>query len=134
MLEAAVEAKLGRLEQYGFEVFKLRTPGKNGAMDRLILWPTWSPAPPAFVEMKRPGKSERPLQIARRDNWRARGCDVRDACDTIEDVVELCDDLLLEAVCNYMTATPPGPFARLPEHIRHAYILAHGRQQDRKDI
>lgn len=97
MLEARVEAEFKVLEKCGFEVLKLRTPGYNGVLDRMILMPRWSPAPPVFVECKRPGKSERLLQAAVRDDWRARGCDVRDMCDTVEKVRALCRRLLWEA-------------------------------------
>jgi hypothetical protein len=96
MKEAIVEARLKRLEGHGFAVYKLRTPGKNGVMDRMILWPTYAPRPPSFVELKRPGEEPRPLQVAVADNWRARGCDVRTYCDTIEKVDTLCDSLICE--------------------------------------
>lgn len=116
MLESAVESKLKWLEGFGFEVLKFKTPGYNGTKDRLILWPTWSPAPPVMVEIKRPGKSERPLQAAVRDNWRKRGCDVRDMCDTIEKVQMLCDILLIEA---YFRST-----VKLPDRIINGYNQA----------
>jgi hypothetical protein len=112
MLEMQVEGHLKRLESFGFEVLKLKTPGYSGTKDRLILWPKWSPAPPVFVEIKRPGKNERALQAAVRDDWRARGCDVRPMCDTIEKVQALCDYLLLEAVVRGKVR-----YATIPPHI-----------------
>lgn len=121
LLEAKVEGRLKKLEGFGFEVFKLRTPGKSGAMDRLILNPTWSPAPPALVEIKRPGHVERPLQEARRDNWRARGADVRDMCDTYEKIDKLCDSLLTEAVIRWSSTASK---VKLPDHIWQAYAAA----------
>jgi hypothetical protein len=124
MLEAVVEARLKRLEGYGFEVLKLRTPGYNGTKDRLILAPVWSPSPkgPAFVEIKRPGKSERALQEAVRDDWRKRGCDVRDMCSTLDEVEILCDTLLMEAV--WRVQRQWGNVSHLPAHIRNAYTRA----------
>lgn len=121
LLEAKVEGRLKKLEGFGFEVFKLRTPGKSGAMDRMIQQPRWSPAPPVVVEIKRPGHVERALQEARRDDWRARGTDVRDMCDTYEKIDKLCDALLTEAVIRWSNAgsTPP-----LPQHIWTAYGAA----------
>ena len=113
MLEKVVEKALKRLETYGFKVLKLRTPGVNGVMDRMILAPLWSPTAPVFVEIKRPGKAERALQAAMRDDWRARGCTVADACDTIEDVEALCARLLIDAVLR----VPLSQRYRLPEHI-----------------
>lgn len=98
MLEAQVETRLkAKLEGYGFEVLKLVTPGNAGSMDRLILAPVWSPAPPEFVEVKRPGKRERPLQEAVRDKWRRRGCIVRPAVSTFEEVDALVLQLKIAA-------------------------------------
>lgn len=114
MLEKVVEKALKKLEAYGFKVLKLRTPGVNGVMDRMILMPVWSPAPPAFVEMKRPGEEERALQAATRDQWRARGCNVLDACDTLDDVEELRRHLLREAVMRVPSSTR---YIILPRHI-----------------
>lgn len=96
MKEAVVEGRLKRLERSGFKVLKLRTPGYNGAMDRLILWPTYAPRPPSFLELKRPGEEPRPLQVAVANEWRARGCDVREYCDTVEAVDTLINKLLGE--------------------------------------
>lgn len=94
MLEAIVEGRLKRLETYGFKVMKLRTPGVSGVMDRMIVWPKYCPKPPTFVEIKRPGKEERLLQAKVRDDWRARGCDVRDMCDTLEKVDALINEMV----------------------------------------
>jgi hypothetical protein len=94
--EAVVETSLKVLERKGFKVLKLRTPGNNGVMDRMILWPTYAPHPPTFVELKRPGKEPRPLQAAVADDWRARGCDVREYCDTVYKVNTLIADMLAE--------------------------------------
>jgi len=125
MLEAEVERRLKRLETYGFEVLKLRTPGYNGTKDRLILAPKWSPNPrgPTLVETKAPGKYERALQIAVRNDWRARGVDVRDMCDTFAKINDLCDDLLVEAILR----RAPRLFHGLPDHIIKAYNDAHLR-------
>ncbi len=96
MLEAVVERRLQKLRDHGFDVYKLKTPGKAGVMDRLILRPVYAPGPPVFVELKRPGKEERALQAALRDKWRARGVDVRDMCDTVGKVDDLIQTLLRE--------------------------------------
>lgn len=97
MLESVVEARLKKLIKRGWVVLKFRTPGYNGVMDRLLVRPAYAPGPPVFVEIKRPGKEERPLQAGVRDNWRARGVDVRDMCDTIEKVDALIGRLLNES-------------------------------------
>lgn len=97
MIEADVERRLKKLQDHGFVVLKLRTPGYSGTKDRMILMPKWSPAPPAFVEIKKPGKKPRPLQFAVADDWRARGCDVREYCDTYEKIDHLVETLVSEA-------------------------------------
>jgi hypothetical protein len=94
--EAVVEDALKRLERHGFKVLKLRTPGYNGPMDRMILWPKYAPRPPTFVELKRPGEEPRPLQVAVANDWRARGLDVRGYCDTVEKVHALVQKLVEE--------------------------------------
>ena len=124
MLESVVEGHLKQLEGFGFQVLKLRTPGYNGTKDRLILAPKWSPSPkgPIMVETKAPGKHERALQVAVRDDWRARGCDVRDMCDTIEKVRDLCNTLLIEAV----DRLPTTEAAKLPRHVIVGFADASG--------
>lgn len=123
MKEAKVEKRLNQLEQYGFEVLKLKTPGTSGVMDRMILFPKWSPKPPAFVELKAPSKRPRLLQIAMAMDWRKRGVDVRDYCDTIEAVDKLCDELLIEAV----QSAPME--AELPSHIIKDHLNALHRRR-----
>lgn len=97
MLEKPVELRLKRLENHGFKVRKLKTPGYNGIMDRIILWPVYAPKPPTFVEIKRPGEAPRLLQVRVAQDMRKRGCDVRDYCDTYDKVDQLIDDLIEEA-------------------------------------
>lgn len=97
MLEKSIESAFkGMLEQHGFKVLKLTTPAHSGTPDRIILWPTYHPNPPIFVEFKQAGKKERPLQIAVRENWTARGCDVRKAVCGIREAHALADSLTRE--------------------------------------
>lgn len=105
MLEKEVEKRLSVLKSTGFEVLKLKTPGHNGVPDRLILRPRYCPGPPSFVEIKRPGKSERALQAAVRDDWRTRGVIVHPMCDTIEKVDQLVADLMRECNAEYLKGT-----------------------------
>lgn len=99
MKEAPVENRFkARLESFGCQVVKLVTQGTAGAMDRMVLRPRWSPGPPFLVELKRPGKSERLLQQHRRDDWRKRGLQVLDVCDSYERVDEIYDEIL--TICN----------------------------------
>lgn len=114
MLESKVEARLKRLENYGFKVLKLRTPGTSGVMDRMILMPKYSPGHPGFVELKAPSKNERPLQEAVRNDWRARGVRVLNMCDTIDRVDLLVEELMHEAGWRRAMADCDGPVWRHP--------------------
>jgi hypothetical protein len=99
MKEKPVEERLkDRLESYGFQCLKLTTPGHNGTPDRFILRPKWSPGAPKVVECKRPKKTEQRLQAIVRDEWRLRGVDVLDVCDTYERVEEIVAQLLWECI------------------------------------
>jgi hypothetical protein len=98
--ESDIERRLrDRLHEYGFRVLKLYTPGNSGTMDRMILMPKYCPGPPKFVEIKRPGKKLRELQLAVAEDWRKRGCDIMEPCCSILDVERLCHKLI-EAVKN----------------------------------
>lgn len=101
VLESAVEGRLKWLEGRGFKCLKFVTPGVIGVPDRIILRPKWSPGAPYLLELKRPGKTERALQAAIRDDWRARGVLVLDMCDTPEKVHLLCTRLLFYAEQEY---------------------------------
>lgn len=120
MLERVVEKRLKALEGYGFDVLKLVCPGFAGVPDRMIVAPKWSPAPPAFVECKAPGKRERALQEAVRDDWRKQGMDVRDMVDTPSAADALCNRLLVQAVERVKFPMRNS----LPPHILAAYQLA----------
>jgi hypothetical protein len=105
--ESDVERTLkDRLEEYGFEVLKLYTPGRIGVPDRLILMPRYSPGPPRFVELKRPGKRLRVLQKVLAEDWRKRGCSVLKPCTTLGEVDQLCTDLINEIMADYMLSAP----------------------------
>jgi hypothetical protein len=95
MRESVIEAALkDTLEAEGFLVLKLTTPGYAGAPDRMILWPKYCPRPPMFVELKAPDKTLRPLQNAVRSNWKARGADVREFINSMDQCTRFCNDVL----------------------------------------
>lgn len=79
--EAEVESYLTtRVRQHGGEVRKVKWLGRNGAPDRLIMFPTEQltetltiPGTHAFVELKRPGEKPRPNQLREHDRLRACG-------------------------------------------------------------
>lgn len=100
--ESDVEKTLRlRLEEYGFEVLKMRTPGYDGVPDRMILMPRYSPGAPMFVEIKKPGKVPRALQKAVMDDWKKRGCIVLDFCSTMGDVEQICHKLIQMVMADY---------------------------------
>lgn len=118
--------RLKWLEGFGFEVLKLTTPGHIAVMDRMVLAPTWSPAPPSFVECKAPGKEPRPAQQHTAENWYARGCKIHEYVSTEDDAIRFCDTLLCEAVDRFMTkrARASCSIEPLPPHVLAAYRLA----------
>ena len=97
MLESEIERRLKKLEDYGFDVLKLRTPANNGVMDRMILWPTYAPNPPTFIELKRPDAKLRKLQEEVSKKWKQRGCDVQPFCSTLDEVDALIHRLRMKA-------------------------------------
>lgn len=98
--ESDIERKFKeRLNDYGFEVIKLSTPGTTGVMDRLILRPVYSPGPPLFVEFKKDNKPLRPLQIARGEDWARRGCTVLKPILNMQDCYKMID-LLIGMIAN----------------------------------
>jgi hypothetical protein len=82
-----------RLEEYGFEVLKLRTPGYSGTMDRLILRPRYSPGAPMFLELKKDAKL-RALQEHVANDWATRGCIVLPFCKSLGEIDQLCSKLI----------------------------------------
>lgn len=122
--EHPIEERLKWLEGFGFEVLKLTTPGTSFVMDRMILYPTWSPSDPVFVECKAPGKTPRRAQAYTAADWIARGCDVREYVDTEDKAIKLCDELLCEAVDRFMSRRAALQSKPLPEHIVVAHKLA----------
>lgn len=104
--ESDIERKLReRLSEYGFKVLKLYTPGNTGTMDRMILRPRYSPGPPLFVELKRPGKKLRPLQLAIGQDWKKRGCIVLTPITSIVECEQTCQVLIQLIMPDYTFAT-----------------------------
>jgi len=105
ILETDIEQGLReRLEEFGFKVLKLYTPGHTGAMDRMILRPRYSPGPPMFVELKRRGKKLRPLQAAIGEDWKKRGCEVLEPILGIADMTERVSELIDMVILDYRHA------------------------------
>ena len=105
LLESEIERHLvRRLTEFGFKVLKLYTPGTTGVMDRLILRPRYSPGPPMFLELKRPGKKLRLKQWAIGEDWKQRGCLVLKPCSGLDDVDQCCTDLINQVMPDYAFA------------------------------
>lgn len=61
MLEKELERKLVKaVEDCGAAAWKLSSPGRAGVPDRIVLLPGGQVL---FVELKRPGETQRPLQV-----------------------------------------------------------------------
>lgn len=74
MRESTVEHRLvTEVKKRGGIAPKFVSPGLDGVPDRLVLLPHGQLA---FVELKAPGKTLRPLQVKRKDQLRALGFSV----------------------------------------------------------
>lgn len=104
-LESDIERLLREaLEAWGFKVLKLKTPGHMGVMDRMILRPSYSPGPPAFVELKRQTGRLAKLQSAMATEWQNRGVTVYDPCWNHEQVRALAGRLIEAVMPEYLAA------------------------------
>lgn len=96
MLERQIERQLKQrieTEIRGAMCLKFESPGFTGVPDRMILLPGGTVV---FVELKAPGKTERPRQSYVQKQFRALGLKVFSAVDStskIERVVEECKRL-----------------------------------------
>ena len=87
MLEKEIEARLRRLiHEGGGLCLKFESPGFTGVPDRIILVPGGAVA---FVELKAPGKKERPRQRYVQKQLRALGCTVFSCVDSMEKIQEV---------------------------------------------
>ena len=84
MLERDIERRLTtKLKQAGCRCLKFESPGYTGVPDRMILIPGGEVI---FVELKAPGKKERPRQDYVQEQMRKRGFMVINTVDSIEKV------------------------------------------------
>lgn len=96
MLERQIERQLKQrieTEIRGAMCLKFESPGFTGVPDRMILLPGGAVV---FVELKAPGKTERPRQVYVQKQFRALGLKVFSAVDNIskiEQVVKECKRL-----------------------------------------
>ena len=87
MQEKDLERKLRlNIRAIGGECLKFESPGRAGVPDRLILL---HGGRIAFVEMKAPGRTERPLQRAVQARLRALGFTVFSSVDSVEKIAEV---------------------------------------------
>ena len=86
MREKVVEGKLVRaVKKAGGLAVKLTSPGLSGMPDRLVILPAGCVA---FVEVKAPGKTLRPLQVRRKGQLEALGFRVY-CVDRLEQISEI---------------------------------------------
>ncbi len=84
MSEKEIEKKLKKkVEALGCMCLKFESPGYTGVPDRMILIPGGEVI---FVELKAPGKKERPRQDYVQEQFRKRGFMVINTVDSIEKV------------------------------------------------
>lgn len=88
MTEKDIERKLKkRVEAMGCMCLKFESPGFTGVPDRMILMPGGRMI---FVELKAPGKKERPRQEYVQNQLRALGFLVMGSIDSEEKINEVC--------------------------------------------
>lgn len=88
MHEKDLERKLKkRVEALGCMCLKFESPGFTGVPDRMILMPGGEVM---FVEMKAPGKKERPRQKLVQDQLRRLGFFVFNSVDSEEKIEQVC--------------------------------------------
>lgn len=107
MLEKVIEVYVKKtLESKGFLVLKLTTPGFQGVMDRMILFPRYSPRPPEFVEIKRDSKDSKlsPVQVRLHRDFASRGVMVHPPIWTIEQARAFCSLMLDRVEADYIKA------------------------------
>lgn len=88
MREKTIEAKLVQtVRSMGGLALKFTSPGLDGVPDRLVLLPGGKIA---FIELKAPGKTLRPLQVRRKRQLEALGFSVYciDSPEQIETVLQ----------------------------------------------
>lgn len=90
MLERAVERRLViEAKRRGGLALKFVSPGTDGVPDRIVLLPHGKLA---FVELKAPGKTLRPLQVRRKEQLEALGFSV--CCvDGVEQIGGILDEI-----------------------------------------
>jgi len=90
MLESAIERKLVRAaRKRGGLALKFVSPGMDGVPDRIVLLPHGKLA---FVELKAPGKTLRPLQVRRKEQLEALGFSVY-CVDGVEQIGGILDEI-----------------------------------------
>ena len=84
MAEKDIERKLKkRVEALGCMCLKFESPGYTGVPDRIVLMPGGEAF---FVELKAPGKKERPRQEYVQQQFRELGFIVVSSVDSVEDI------------------------------------------------
>ncbi len=90
MLESTIERKLVQAaRKRGGLALKFVSPGTDGLPDRIVLLPHGRLA---FVELKAPGKTPRPLQVRRKEQLEALGFSVY-CVDGVEQIGGILDEI-----------------------------------------
>lgn len=92
MQESDIEARLRKkVTKAGGLCWKWVSPGRRGVPDRIIIMPG---GVTVYVELKAPGKTERPDQVLVQRMLRERGCWVVSSVDSFEKVDALVAELV----------------------------------------
>ncbi len=90
MLESTIERRLVQAaKKRGGLALKFVSPGMDGVPDRIVLLPHGKLA---FVELKAPGKTLRPLQVRRKEQLGALGFSVY-CVDGTEQINKILDEI-----------------------------------------
>lgn len=90
MQEKTIERRLVfEAKRHGGLALKFVSPGMDGVPDRIVLLPRGKLA---FVELKAPGKTMRPLQVRRKEQLEALGFSVY-CVDGVEQIGGILDEI-----------------------------------------
>lgn len=98
MRESTIEARLRKkVKEAGGVCWKWVSPGRRGVPDRIVIFPHGAVA---FVELKAPGKTERPDQVLVQGILRRLGCEVFSAVDSYEKVGQVVERMTMLSAMN----------------------------------
>lgn len=105
MLESKIEEYVKKtLEGWGFRVLKFVAPGYAGVMDRMIVFPLYSPRAPEFVELKRPDGKLSTVQRHVALDFAKRGMIIHAPVWTMDQATDFCAMMIDQVRHDYNAA------------------------------